>query len=77
MKCLRTRKRTLALVAVLIPLFVLFVYVALRSGPLAPVSVVLTTVEAHSSRHRFSASVPLRLNTPTRLALRLPDVSID
>ena len=48
MKRLRTRKRTLALVAVLIPLFVLFVYIALRSGPLAPVSVVLTTVEARS-----------------------------
>jgi len=34
--------------AVLIPLFVLFVYVALRSGPLAPVSVILTTVETRS-----------------------------
>jgi RND family efflux transporter MFP subunit len=34
--------------AVLIPLFVLFVYVALRSGPLAPVSVILATVETHS-----------------------------
>lgn len=48
MKRLPIQKRTLALGAVLIPLFVLFVYVALRSGPLAPVSVILTTVEAHS-----------------------------
>ena len=33
--------------AVIIPLFVLFVYVALRSGPLAPVSVTLATVETY------------------------------
>ena len=35
MKKLPFQKRTLALVAVLAPLFILFVYVALRSGPLA------------------------------------------
>lgn len=45
MKKFPFQKRTLALIAVLVPLLVLFVYVALRSGPLAPVSVVLTTVE--------------------------------
>lgn len=39
------QKRTLALFAVLLPLLALFVYVALRSGPLAPVPVVLATVE--------------------------------
>lgn len=41
-------KRTLALFAVLVPLLALFVYVALRSGPLAPVPVVLATVEARA-----------------------------
>ncbi|ABA90112.1 efflux pump, RND family, membrane fusion protein [Syntrophotalea carbinolica DSM 2380] len=45
MKGLPYQKRTLALVAVFVPLLGLFVYVALRSGPLAPVSVVLATVE--------------------------------
>lgn len=50
MKRLPIQNRTLALFAVLIPLFVLFVYVALRSGPLAPVSVILATVETHSIR---------------------------
>lgn len=45
MKKLPFQKRTLAIMAVLIPLLALFIYVALRSGPLAPVSVVLTTVE--------------------------------
>lgn len=38
-------KRTLALLAVVAPLFALFVYVAVRSGPLAPVAVVVHTVE--------------------------------
>lgn len=37
--------RTLALLLVLIPLLALFIYVALRSGPLAPVPVTLTLVE--------------------------------
>lgn len=37
--------RTLALVAVLVPLLALFIYVALRSGPLAPVPVTVTAVE--------------------------------
>jgi RND family efflux transporter MFP subunit len=45
MKRLQLQNRTLLLLAVLIPLFALFAYVALRSGPLAPVSVVLATVE--------------------------------
>lgn len=48
MKRLPFQKRTLALIAVLVPLLALFVYVALRSGPLAPVSVVLVTVENRS-----------------------------
>ncbi|MFA7534846.1 MAG: efflux RND transporter periplasmic adaptor subunit [Desulfuromonadales bacterium] len=44
MRRLPVQKRTLSLLAVLIPLLALFAYVALRSGPLAPVSIVLATV---------------------------------
>ena len=46
MKMLRFQGRTLALLGVVIPLLALFVYVALRSGPLAPVAVTVSTVEA-------------------------------
>lgn len=45
MKWLPEQRRTLTLLAVLAPLLALFVYVALRSGPLAPVPVVLAAVE--------------------------------
>ena len=45
MKALPLQRRTLALLAVALPLLVLFVYVVLRSGPLAPVAVTLATVE--------------------------------
>ena len=38
------QRRTLALIAVLVPMLALFVYVALRSGPLAPVAVTVATV---------------------------------
>ncbi|OAI10322.1 efflux transporter periplasmic adaptor subunit [Methylomonas lenta] len=48
MKRLPLQKRTLALLAVVIPLFALFVYVGLRSGPLAPVTVTVDTVEVKS-----------------------------
>ena len=37
--------RTLALVAVLLPLLAVFVYVGLRSGPLAPVAVTVVQVQ--------------------------------
>lgn len=37
--------RALALAAVILPLLGLFIFVALRSGPLAPVAVTVTTVE--------------------------------
>lgn len=47
MKSLFLRKRTLTLMLVMIPLLVLFVYVALRSGPLAPVAVTVATVATH------------------------------
>lgn len=45
---LSTHGRTLALVAVLVPLLAVFVYVALRSGPLAPVPVTVATVASQS-----------------------------
>ena len=40
--------RTLALLAVIVPLLGLFIYVGLRSGPLAPVAVTVTTVESRA-----------------------------
>lgn len=38
--------RTLALIGVIIPLLALFIYVAMRSGPLAPVPVTVAAVES-------------------------------
>lgn len=46
MKRLPLQGRTLALLTVIVPLLALFVYVALRSGPLAPVAVTVVTVES-------------------------------
>jgi HlyD family secretion protein len=48
MKRLPFRSRTLALLAVIIPLLALFVYVVFRSGPLASVPVTTTTVESRA-----------------------------
>jgi len=48
MKKLPLQRRTLALLAVIVPLLLLFVYVALRSGPLAPVAVTEVTVESRA-----------------------------
>lgn len=45
MKKFPLQGRTLALLAVVVPLLALFVYVVLRSGPLAPVAVTLAQVE--------------------------------
>lgn len=47
MKAFPIKGRTLALFAVIIPLLVLFIYVVMRSGPLAPVPVTAMTVESH------------------------------
>ena len=44
----RLQRRTLTLAAVIAPLLALFVYVALRSGPLAPVAVTVVAAEARS-----------------------------
>lgn len=48
MKKLPVKGRTLALLAVIPPLFLLFVYVSLWSGPLAPIPVTVATVENRS-----------------------------
>ncbi len=48
MKFLSINRRMLALLAVIVPLLALLIYVALRSGPLAPIPVTVTTVESRS-----------------------------
>ncbi len=48
MKGLPLQRRTLALIAVIVPLLALFIYVGLRSGPLAPVAVTVATVESRA-----------------------------
>lgn len=45
---LALKGRTLTIAAVILPLVLLFAYVAVRSGPLAPVAVTAATVEARS-----------------------------
>ena len=40
--------RTLALLAIIVPLLLLFIYVGLRSGPLAPVAVTVASVESRA-----------------------------
>ena len=45
MKRFHIQGRTLAMIGVLVPLLALFIIVALRSGPLTPVSVTVATVE--------------------------------
>lgn len=45
MKRFHIQSRTLALIGVLVPLLVLFIYVALRSGPMTPVPVTVAKVE--------------------------------
>lgn len=48
MKQFPLQGRTLALLAVIVPLLALFIYVGLRSGPLAPVAVTLASVESRA-----------------------------
>lgn len=48
MKKFPFQRRTLALVAVIVPLLVLFIYVGLRSGPLAPVAVTVASVTSRA-----------------------------
>ncbi len=46
MKRLPLQRRTLALLAVIVPLLALFAYVAMRSGPLAPTPVTVVMVKS-------------------------------
>jgi RND family efflux transporter MFP subunit len=48
MKRIRLQRRTLALLAVIVPLLALLAYVALRSGPLARVAVTVATVQSRA-----------------------------
>jgi len=48
MKFPRLQRRTLTLVAIIIPLLALFIYVGVRSGPLAPIAVTVGTVESRA-----------------------------
>ncbi|MBV2235598.1 MAG: efflux RND transporter periplasmic adaptor subunit [Sterolibacterium sp.] len=48
MKFPRLQRRTLMLIAVIVPLLLLFIYVAARSGPLAPTEVTVSTVESRT-----------------------------
>ncbi|NYT77728.1 efflux RND transporter periplasmic adaptor subunit [Alcaligenaceae bacterium] len=48
MKKFPLQGRTLALLAVIVPLLVLFIYVGFRSGPLAPVAVTVADVESRA-----------------------------
>lgn len=48
MKKLPLQGRTLALVAVIVPMLALFIYVGLQSGPLAPIAVTVVTVESRA-----------------------------
>lgn len=48
MKRFPVNGRTLALLGVIVPLFAGFIYVALRSGPLAPVPVTVAVVQRHA-----------------------------
>jgi len=48
MKKLHLRSRSIALVGVLVPLVALLVYVAMRSGPLAPVEVTVADVQTQA-----------------------------
>ncbi|NJD39598.1 MAG: efflux RND transporter periplasmic adaptor subunit [Geobacter sp.] len=50
MDVLKIKRRTLVLFAVLVPLALLFLYVALRLGPLAPVEVMVIPVESQAIR---------------------------
>ena len=48
MRLPRIQRRTLTLLVVVVALLVVFAYVALRSGPLAPVAVTVVTVESRT-----------------------------
>ena len=67
MKALPLQRRTLALLAVALPLLALFVYVVLRSGPLAPVAVVLATVQQQALAPSLFGIGTVGTRTTTRI----------
>lgn len=75
------RGRTLAISGVLVPLLALFVYVAIRSGPLAPVLVTATTAEIRSIRPELFGIGTVEARFAYRigpvLAGRVKQVSVD
>lgn len=54
MKRLHLNRRTMALAGVLLPLAALFVYIALRSGPMAPIAVTVAQVESRALQPALS-----------------------
>jgi len=50
MRNLQLQRRTWALLAVVVPLLALLIYVALRTGPLAPIAVTVASVESGTIR---------------------------
>lgn len=74
----RPRLRTLSLLAALLPLLLLFVYVVLRSGPLAPIAVVAATVESRAiSPALFGIGNVEAPDLRARTGDALPDVAAD
>ena len=60
------QRRTLALMAVVAPLLALFVYVVVRSGPLAAVAVTATTVRAQAITPALSGIGTVQARTTHR-----------
>jgi len=67
MKKFPLQGRTLALLAVVVPLLALFVYVVLRSGPLAPVAVTLAQVERKALAPALFGVGTIGARTTTRI----------
>lgn len=61
------QRRTLALMAVVAPLLALFVYVVVRSGPLAAVAVTATTVRAQAITPALSGIGTVQARTTHRI----------
>lgn len=81
MKRLSINGRTLAMIGVLVPLLALFVYVALRSGPLSPVPVTAVTVENQAVMPSLFGIGTVEARTTYRigptLAGRVKQVAVD
>ncbi len=67
MKNFPLQGHTLALLAVVVPLLALFVYVVLRSGPMAPVAVTLASVEQQALTPAMFGVGTVGARTTTRI----------